>query len=373
MMKRKIVLIIIALCLVVALTAPASEAAGNVCFTAINNALMPLDNSTIPVIIGSLLYIPGAFFSSGQLGVRYLEKDNQVLLYRDLQLLLFDAVRGTVFDQDNNRLSISAVKRNGIVYIPVDQVCGFFGISYNVISTSPAPIVRFISGSPVIPEPSFIELYKNMMQEYYNAYISAGTSPGVTPTAPPTPSVEPTYENVTEYLSFCDLKPQEFKGVLDALGAYQYKCCFFTTCDEIEENANLLRRAVGAGHSIGIWLEEGTFEEYQKASDMLFEVANSITVLVCAGGDAVTKAKEMAAEKSLVFWKVTQTYDEKAGASLSDITKKLSETNGIRESLNFECTDGNVKMLTNLFTYFSMKRYSVKRIVETSAPASAVG
>jgi hypothetical protein len=373
-MKRKITVVIVTLCLIIALTAPASEAAGNICFTAINNTLEPLDNNTMPAIVGSLLYIPSTVFSlSYDLGVTAVTSEDQVFLYSASKRLLFDTTRDTVIDQDKNLHNIPAVKMNGLIYVPVDMVCGFFGLTYNVLPTKPAPVIHFISSTAVYTETMFIELNKSKMQEYYNTYTGTGTKPGVTPTTPVTPSMAPTYENITEYISVYALTPQSLEGVLKALDAYRYKCCIFVSYDEIASNADLLRRALGAGHSIGIWLKEGTYEEYQKTSGLLFEAAKIKTILVSSGSDTAKAAQAMTAAKGLMFWKATRTYDETDDLSLDTITDRLSTKNGSRESLSFACTEDAVPMLTNLFTYMSLKRYSVQRIVETTAPVASVG
>jgi hypothetical protein len=94
--------------------------------------------------------------------------------------------------------------------------------------------------------------------------------------------------------------------VLDALEATSYKACFFVTADEIEDNADLLRRAACKGHndryfSDGLNGGGRVIRNTGRPSALLFEAAKVKTVIVAALGEAATAAEDMAKEKSLVF------------------------------------------------------------------------
>ena len=75
-MKRRIWSILLALALSLSLGAPFLAvrplAAGSVYFTAINDSLCPLNDSTMPFWSGGNLYLPSSVFSSYDLGLSYV-------------------------------------------------------------------------------------------------------------------------------------------------------------------------------------------------------------------------------------------------------------------------------------------------------------
>lgn len=367
-MKRKITVIIIVLCLLILIAAPAS-AAGNICFTAINNTVQPLDNNTMPAIIGGLLYIPCAFFSSDALGVYYVSGDSQVMLYHSSKRLTFDTEKATVTDQNNKQYKIPAIKRNGRIYVPLDEVCSFFGLNYDVIQTDPAPVVRFLAGNAYVDKNQFLSLNMTKMQTFYDAYIGDSTQPSASPTTP----TSQTFENVTVFLSFYNLTPKNFEVLLNTLDYYPFKCCFFVAADEIASNADLLRRAAGCGHTVGIWLKDGTYGEYQKASSLLFEAAKIRTVLVSAGGDAAKVAEAAAESKGLVFWKPSKSYAGSEKLTVANLTGQLSALDSGRISVNISCTNKMASLTGALFGYLSEKKYVVRRLTEMTAPTYSIG
>jgi hypothetical protein len=156
--------------------------------------------------------------------------------------------------------------------------------------------------------------------------------------------------------------------VLSDLDTYQFKSCFFVSADEIRENADLLRRAAGRGHMIGIWLDTGTLDEYRNASSLLFEAAKVKTILVSADGSAVKTAEDMATKAGLIFWKPTKTYDAASKISYAGITGKLTVLSGNRESIGISCTDKAVSVIDSFLYYLADKKYNVKRINEKTPP-----
>lgn len=367
-MKMKIMVFVIVLCLALPIATPAFAATSGIAFTAINDTLKPLSNETMPAIIGSLLYIPCSFFSTDELGVYCILGGSQVMLYNSSKRLIFDTKQDTVIDQDNNEHSTLAVVMNGLIYVPVDDVCAFFGLTYDVIQSALAPVVRFINGPIIITKDKFTTLYKNKMQMYYDTYIGDSTTQSVSPSS----SAPTTFENVTVYLSFYELSGGKLESVLNTLAPTYFKACFFVTADEIAENAGLLRHAAGNGHTIGILLTDGTadgvYTEYQAASALLFEATKVKTVIVTAVGDNAKTAEDAALAESLVFWRPTKNYDGKARFSAATLTDKLSTIAGMRESLYFACSDDTADVLRSFLSYLQHFEYNMRRVTETSIP-----
>lgn len=370
-MKRKIIAVILLLCLSISLATAEVTAAGTVYFTAIDNELHPLDDNTMPTFINGLLYIPYTFFSSDKLlGVYFAAGSDRVMLYSSKKNLTFDFVKATVFDQDGTQSYIPAQKQNGLIYVPVEAVCRFFGLQYQYLSGGLAPVVRFTKDSFNINGPTFVGLNRKKMQDYYNAYT--GSTDASLSSPAPSPE-DPTYENVTVFLSFCGLAPVNFSAVLDALDIYGYKCCFFVSADDIAASADLIRRAAGSGHTIGIWLNQGTFDEYERASALLFEAAKLRTVIVSAYDDVQQEALSMADTKGLVLWSPSSTYDELSKFTVAGVTGNLSVQSGSRESLNIACTDTAASLMRSILAYMSEKKYTVQCLSERTLPTYFIG
>ena len=358
-MKRTIKLILIVLVVVSMLAVPFAGAASNVCFTAINDTLQTLGESTMPVIIGNILYIPCTFFASRELGVYYITSGSQLLLYNSQKRLLYDTALGIVSDQEDNRNYITANVQNGLIYVPVDEVCTYFGLSYDVIQSELAPVVRFYNTQQYLDQNTFLRLNMPLMQQLYDAYTQPETSPEA--------EAEVTFENVTVYLSFYELSSENFEQVLDLLEQYSCKACFFVSAEEIAADAALLRRAAGAGHTIGLWLTEGTGEEYEKSYCQLFEAAKIYSILVSAPDDVMDTARETAEAKGLVFWRPTKSYDSDTDSGYS-LSSRLSDIESSRIGLNIPCTDEFVSQIGYLLGYLSDRQYTVNRITETTTP-----
>lgn len=367
-MKSKITAVIVLLCITAAFLLPAANAAGTVYFSAANNDIQPLNDETMPAYINGQYYLPYTFFSSEELGINSSAGDNLAIVYlSNIKWLKFDVARATVFNQDGDQYyQYSAKTYNGIIYIPVKLVCDFFGFTYSVIPTDPAPIIRVRTSSNNISDFQFqqIGFVKDRLKLLYDTYTG-----NPTPAASPTSSADttPSYQNIIVYLSFFDLSAGKLSGILDTLSTTFYRCCFFVTEDEIADNAALLRRAAATGHMIGIWLNDGTYAEYQRASALLFEATKFKTVIISAGGDINEAAEEMAGVNGLIFWQATRNYDAAAKFSLSSLTKSLSTVSG-RESLAFACTDKTSTVLYSFMSYLTEYKYTVRRISETSIP-----
>jgi hypothetical protein len=344
-------------------------AAGTVYFSAINNTVLPLSDATMPVYIGGQLYLPYSFFSSDELGVFSNSGTDKAIVYASSQKkLTFLVNTGEVFDQDGFQHERYSAKRyNGIIYVPVELICDFFGLASSDIPAEPANIIRVRTLSNSINDKTFphVESIRNQLQAVYEKYTGI---PSVS--APPSPSVsaEPTYRDVSVYLSFFQLSGGKFKGILNTLSLTSYKACFFVSADEVKENADLLRRANGKGHMIGIRLIDGTYDEYQFASALLFEAAQVRTVLVASLGDSAQAAEDMAKAENLVFWQPTRSYGADAKLSAAGLTDKLSKLGGTRESLFFGCGDKTAAVLPAFLSYLTENEYNVRRIVETSIP-----
>jgi hypothetical protein len=290
--------------------------------------LVPLNDQTIPKYYGGELYLPYNIFTYNAddtgLGVFCAASNDLVMLYTSGKRLKFDMIDATVTDQDNILYKYYTAKAaNGTVYLPAELIKSFFGLTVSVISAEPATVIRIKNASAVLNDPTFVGTYKSAMQTAYNEYlgITSSDSPSSPPSVPP---VIQTFEKVTVFLSFHDFTADRLALLLDILDTAEFKCAFFVGADEIAENADLLRRAAGSGHAIGIRLDTGEYDEYRLASELLFEAVKIKTLLVLSGGDAMLTAAETADSNGLILCDAVDAYDEASELTLASLTGKLS-------------------------------------------------
>jgi hypothetical protein len=378
-MKNKLMAVLLALCLLAGLAMPAL-AADPVYFTAINDTVLPLKSETMPKYVGDTLYLPYTFFSSSILGVYYTNSSdlNTIMVYASsTKRLVFNVSRSTVYDQSGQQYFFSARALNGTVYLPAQKVCDFFGLTLSVIETDLAPIVRVKTSAAILNDRTFpfYSRTKTDMQTYYNDYTGVAPSPEPTPDVSPTPT-EPgveSYAQVTVYLSFHKFADGMLEKLLNTADDYGYKCSIFVAADEIKDNADVLRRAAGEGHTIGIWLKDGTYDEYRETARLLYEAAKVRTILIASPTGTAGAAKATAKENGLLYWSSTRRYDETKTPSLSALTSKLVDTSRRSESFCFASTSASLHVVDALLEYLSVHSYTVRKITETTVPTLPPG
>lgn len=373
-MKSRILSAALVLALALAIVLPAARATEDVLFSGLNNKLFPLKKETMPRYFSGVIYMPYTFFSSDDLGIYFASNSTEdtVLLYSSTKRLIFNVKTGAVTDHEGSELSPSAKAADGIVYVPLWLVCAFFGLDYSVITAEPADIIRVKSGSNVLNDRTFASFYKPTMQSYYNEYTGVSQpAPSTSPSPPPTSAQPETYQGVTLFLGFFGLAPGHTESVLSQLSSARYRACFFATAEDARQNGDLLRRIAAGGHTIGVWLKEGTFEEYEEAARLIFEAVKTEPLIVSSDSAALEAASDMAQENKLICWTPTRVYDR--DFTLQGFTGQLATRTGTRESLFFACSEKTTSLLSSVLAHLRTREYSVRRITETSAPTVTVG
>ena len=284
-MKRlrvRLAALVCLLALVLSLPGPAA-AAGTLYFSACNDSVVTLSDSTMPTWSGGVLYAPSSLFDGSNntrvsfgISFSYNRSSGQATLFNTRQFLTFDLNYGTCFNAlTGEYLSGRAILRNGLVYLPVALVCSFFGLSYSVIPIDEGYMVRIKNSAVVLPDQKFVDAatisISNYLREYNQANQSA-PAPGVRPptgdnseTAGPPIEEEPDHEDsIPVYLGFrCD-QDQGLSQVLDALDTVNRAALFFFPADGLERQDDLLYRILGSGHSVGLLAEGDTLSETRR-------------------------------------------------------------------------------------------------------------
>ena len=367
-MKKKAVSIFLCLVLICSFSVPFSQAAPTVVFfTAVNDTILPLNAETMPIYFNGMLYVPyRVFISAGIYGSASIS-NGQALMYKSGKSLDFDFTNGTVKTEEGIIFrSISARIVNGTFYLPVEYLCQYFGLSHDVIPYDPASIIRIISGN-VINEKTLLGLNKDLLTSYYNDYMGLGDPADPPPTTDPDPTAPVTYENVTINLSFYELPQENVIQVLESLSSFGYRGNFFASYDDIAANPGLFRRIAGSGHTIGILLREGTYDEYVKVSEILYEAAKVRTILV-SSDSAADSASHTAEANGLIFCPASRIFSAGSTATSASITNELPKTPGAGENLLFSCGSSASESFMGVLSFLRKNQYIIAKISETNYP-----
>ena len=385
-MKKKIVTMIIVISILAAAVPTVSRAAVIPYFMAVNNTLLPFNDDTMPFISGGEILVPYGMFLGASVWPVASRELEQVRLHRGPNMIVdFFTSTGVTQDKYGNNLPWPAARRIGNrFYVPVKQVCDFFeltceivDISRDIIPQEQMRLIRIIS-EDALNYRTFVGMNSNAMRNAYNEYYAPPapppttpvTSPSITTPQPPVEEIPPTYNDVTVHLSFNDISAggtEVLLELLDAYDSYGYQFCFFVSIMNINEDPGLIRRISGSGHMIGLWLEEGTLNEYSKASDLLFEATKIKTVLVSAD-DSDGLAIPVAGDNGLVFWGTSQSIVYSDTLSVEEVTSLLPTESGARKNLISTCSENAVLMLSGIFSYLREFEYTVVSITETVKP-----
>lgn len=164
---------LLCLCLaLLVLTGTAAEAADTVYFTAVNDQLLPLNDESMPFWSGGSLYISYTAFENNELGLFYSRgRDKQTaVLYRQLNALFFDFTSNTIYDNGKQYYSGMAILRGDHVFLPLDVVCRYFGLTYSYIRIRYGALVRVKSESAVLSNATFIDAADALMSQRYTRY-----------------------------------------------------------------------------------------------------------------------------------------------------------------------------------------------------------
>lgn len=379
-MKRRILALILTVLVLFAIAGIPGTAASMLFFTAVDDSVLPLRSSTMPTYFNSALCVPMSVFS--YVDVSSSVSNGSVFLTKGTRQLTLDLTTETATDQNGATYSgITARLSGGVYFLPVDFMCSFFSLNYTILPASPASVLRITTSSQVYDDRTFLSHYAKLLEETYENYT--GEKPAVathpaTGTTPPTPVVTPTtpvetphedqfFNDVTVFLSFYAMSAGYCEQVLDLLAENSLRACFFVTAGEILNNAELVRRISGEGHSLGIWLETANDEEFSRAQSLLFDAARIVTPIVSSPTDAAEEIAAFAGERELIYRPATvHVNDEQRVENVIDALPTVARTSG---ELRLACSEHSAEILPEILDYLRARQYRTRAINETSSIA----
>ncbi|MBE6962339.1 MAG: hypothetical protein E7445_07800 [Ruminococcaceae bacterium] len=304
-MKRYLRLGAMLLCALLMLSEiPAAQATGTVYFTAVNETVLKLSESTMPFWANSSLYVSSDMFADKELGITYYNNvvTRMATLYQIDRALQFDLEKGTATDGDGAPVSGAALVRNGRVFFPVQMVVDFFELTYSNTAVNRGYVVRLRSDDSVLNDRLFLDAATSLLEYRYEEYEKekASVTIPVTPVTPPDnpkPPEPPVSDERTVYLSF--LATENSEGLLDVLSRADIPATFFFTEEQLKTNAAFARRLVVTGYGIGLAADGGqesdVAEQLRSANQLLWRMTGTKTRL-CLLENAGAEDEKMAGD-----------------------------------------------------------------------------
>lgn len=359
-MKRRGLALLLAALLVLALAAGPAAAADKLSFVSINDTLPP-ELINCAVTYNSTTYVPYYVFSNYGLGLSYsfFPSVATAALYTADAQLYFDVTTGVTYDGDDYRYSVSAIIRNGTVYVPLSFVCRFFGfISVsNLNGNEYGSVLRLTNGSEVLTDTEFLRAAESAMGIYSRQYRESLVTETPQPSA--TPTLAPDHGGEHVALSMAGL-PSAL--LLRELAASKTLLTVFLTADEVRADPDTVRRLVCEGHTLGVYCTGDLAAEYPETAALLFEAARVKTVLVAAPADYAEECAARAADAGLVFCRAA--LDTAGRDTLNDyqLTLLISAAEG-GTSVRFSAADADA-LLPGTLRYLLREGYTLTHPTE---------
>lgn len=281
-MKKRIAALALVLAVLLGL-APAS-AADTVYFTAANDSLMELNESTMPFWSGGYLYVSAGLFGSA--GVTYSRNTirRTAVLYSSSRSLVFDLGKNTATDGQGNPYSFPALQRGAEIFLPVKPISDYFGLTYINLKVPHGYLIRVRGSGAVMPDDQFPDAAASLMEYRYNQYQRRLAGSGE-PVSPPDSTDDPPSSSNRKTIYLCLEVPDAETGLewLNALNGQSAQATFYFSEELLGRCGGLLRRLAAGGQGIGLLLDAPADRAGDQAAQMnrtLFEAAGCKTRLV---------------------------------------------------------------------------------------------
>ena len=246
--KRRFLTFVLAIALLLGLVPGQGQAAPIdwIYLGAVNDRLLEeLTLDAMPFWSKGVFYVPSTFFEGRDTGVLYVRNDTLglAMLYDQQTDLRFDLKNNTIFDKHGKTYSGQAIQRRGYVFLPLDLVCGHFGLTYTITETETAPLLRIKSSSAVLSDKTFVDAAAGQLLRRYNAYEKQAEEQSITPSDP----IGHSGHGQKIYLLVESQDPESTKAVLKDLGTVQ--AAFLLTAEQMKDG-DLVRGIVAGGHSL---------------------------------------------------------------------------------------------------------------------------
>ena len=163
-MAKKLISLLCALALAIALMALPASADEDLFFLALNDTLPAASSQITPIQTGGWIYVPASMFNNRVSGVNFgvyygFTDNNESLIFYNLsgKTLTFDLVNNTASTSTGESVMPGRpVWRGSNCYVPAYAVCSFFGLSYSFYSTDYGSLLRIKDGNARLSDSAFL-------------------------------------------------------------------------------------------------------------------------------------------------------------------------------------------------------------------------
>ncbi len=344
----------------------------------------PLSADTMPVRRGGTYYVPYTLFDYAtcgvNLGVRVAAQPsrNRVTLFNKSVSLTFDADSQTIRDNITGELCpYTTFVRNGIIYVPAYFTASQFGLGFAQLSTDYGDVLRIKSPAVILSDQRFLEAAENTLSTRRAAYL-ASLAPSPTPAATATPTPTPTpsrtpstgdRSGVETYLAFLHTEGGDPEAILDSLDGSGLYGVFLFRPEDLAGCADAVRRIVGSGHAIGLWVTAedaaGAEEQLAEGNGLLEEIARTRTRI--AYTESGTLAEALSAE-DWVCWEGNVNGVPGEGGSSYGLYLDVVQAAGRRQSLariTMDDSETSAGALPLVLGELQAEGYDLRRPLET--------
>lgn len=307
--------------LVLVLLFPAFGATGNVNLMAVNDRVVDITVENMPRTVGGVLYVPYTMLSNqvngNTLGVSALySPTRRTVLVTDSgqqRGVTFDTQNNTAEDLNGNPLPVRAMVRNSTVFLPIDWLCEYFGtIRCTRTHTAYGTLIRLTSSAAVLSDTAFANAAGPQLSDNLDRYYAAGgRGEGEDPV--PSGEAQPSAPPVGMELYLALRWGTEAKDCAQLLEGRDQRGLFLFAPEELEANDGLIRRLVGAGHTVGLVLEGDDPENCLAQAEQgraLLAAAARYNALVAAAPGLDGAGQEALEREGYVVWSATALADD---------------------------------------------------------------
>lgn len=299
-MGKRIVCALLALLMLVRLAPGFADAAGSVCFTAVNDQLLPLSDETMPFWSGGTFYVPNTAVDDNDLGIHYSRNQERstIVLYKLRSAITFNYVTGAVETNSGQSYSGSVIVHGDVVFLPLDILCRFFGLEYSYTRITYGYLLRIKSDTVVLSDTTFIDAATSGLMQRYAQYERAH-QPVIDNTESSADNEQPA--DNTQRTLYPVIEVTEAAQARQALSYLSAgRATFAFTPQSLIGSDDLLRRlSVGDGAiALSVDASAGTetaLAQIDEANDLLWAAASVKTRLVRLNGGSDETLRAVAA------------------------------------------------------------------------------
>ena len=310
--KKGLLAAVLCAALALGLAFPAFGSSSTVYLMAVNErVLVELTTENMPRTVGGVLYVPYTMLSKLSTGIDlgisalYSTTRRTVLVTnRGGKEVMFDLRANTAEDQDGNPVPVRAMVRNNTIFVPIDWLCEYFGtINCTRTRTPYGTLVRVTSAAAILSDLAFADAADSLLASSLRNYLDSGgqSEDNPRPSGEVQPSDPPSGAEL--YLAFrCGDEGEECARMVEGRAL---RALFLFTPGQLGEYDDLVRRLVGAGHTVGLALTGETAEDCliqgAEGAELLAAIAR-YPALVVSAPNLDEPGRETLAQAGYVLW-----------------------------------------------------------------------